>query len=413
MIDQFPGHFRKSQDQIVEIWKNCTFAIDANVLLNLYRYSPATSKSSIDVLKRLKDRIWLPWQVACEFHENRLGVIDKQTRAYGSTVEAAKKVLKLLENPREHPFVEAQSLQKFSDCIGEICQEMELKQNARRQLLIDDPLLQEISKLFHDRVGKQPDENVRAAMLKRASERCEKKIPPGFRDVSKEGTRPFGDALMWFELMEFAKVKSKPIVFVTDDTKNDWWLEVSGVTVGPLPALVQEFVGYTGQQFMLYRPDRFFGYASTFLKQHIDASAVEEMREQTAGRLRRSKRQRRYFSEDAQHLSGLCMHLWSHHDEARQLLSAINTLSQSEWRSLKGPFDLPSEVKSKIDTALSECRCLRHLLPDIHGVSAPGYHDAVAEMENQTPQHALELLARCRQIPNEAVEVVRLSQPKD
>jgi len=33
----------------------------------------------------------------------------------------------------------------------------------------------------------------------------------------------FGDLIIWKEMIEKAKAEKRPIIFVTDDGKSDWW----------------------------------------------------------------------------------------------------------------------------------------------------------------------------------------------
>jgi len=56
MRDVFPGHFRPTPDQFESIWSKCVFAVDANVLLNLYRYSSDTRKELEKTLTTVRDR---------------------------------------------------------------------------------------------------------------------------------------------------------------------------------------------------------------------------------------------------------------------------------------------------------------------------------------------------------------------
>ncbi len=50
-------------------------ALDANVLLNLYRYTEQARDDLLSVLDRLEDRLWVPNQVLVEFWRNREGVL--------------------------------------------------------------------------------------------------------------------------------------------------------------------------------------------------------------------------------------------------------------------------------------------------------------------------------------------------
>jgi len=50
-----------------ELWDKATFVLDANVLLNLYRFPKGAAHDLLDVLERLSDRLWLPHQATVEY----------------------------------------------------------------------------------------------------------------------------------------------------------------------------------------------------------------------------------------------------------------------------------------------------------------------------------------------------------
>ncbi|THV58164.1 hypothetical protein EZV76_12860 [Flagellimonas alvinocaridis] len=51
MKDEFPGYFRPTEKKVEEIWRKALFTFDANVLLNLYRYSDETRDEVFKVLQ--------------------------------------------------------------------------------------------------------------------------------------------------------------------------------------------------------------------------------------------------------------------------------------------------------------------------------------------------------------------------
>jgi hypothetical protein len=57
------------------------------------------------------------------------------------------------------------------------------------------------------------------------------RLPPGFKE-GKEDYRKFGDIIIWFQLLNYAKQCGKPIIWITADAKEDWWLRESGKTKG-------------------------------------------------------------------------------------------------------------------------------------------------------------------------------------
>jgi hypothetical protein len=97
---------------------------------------------------------------------------------------------------------------------------------------------------------------------------------------SEEGDlRKFGDFFIWKELLEHAKEQKRPLIFVTDDQKEDWWQQVKGRTLGPRPELISEFQEHSGQMFHMYLPDRFLEWASKQRGEEVKPAAISEVRE--------------------------------------------------------------------------------------------------------------------------------------
>src|SRR5262245_43837167 len=109
MRNLFPGYYRPTEEEFSALWEECVFAFDANVLLNVYRYTQATRESFLEILSRLKERIWLPHQAAWEYQENRLGVISDQHKPYEDIPKQLSALLSQLRSdyPR-HPFIPLQ-----------------------------------------------------------------------------------------------------------------------------------------------------------------------------------------------------------------------------------------------------------------------------------------------------------------
>lgn len=82
MRKNFPGYYQPTANEFSTLWETCTFVLDANVLLNLYRYSAETRKKLLEILKQVSNRVWVPHRAALEYQRNRLDVISKQRAAY-------------------------------------------------------------------------------------------------------------------------------------------------------------------------------------------------------------------------------------------------------------------------------------------------------------------------------------------
>ena len=76
MKKEFSWYFPISEDEIDSIWKSGLLTVDANVLLDLYRYHESTRNSLINSLKEFKGRLWLSNQAAEEFIRNSKDPLD-------------------------------------------------------------------------------------------------------------------------------------------------------------------------------------------------------------------------------------------------------------------------------------------------------------------------------------------------
>src|SRR5205809_889756 len=108
MENLFPGYYQPSDADFKRLWDEAWFIPDANVLLNLYRYTPDTSHKLLEIFQRVGDRLWVPHQAAWEYQEHRLEEIGRQRGAYKRVIEALEsarsRLAKDLEAYARHPF---------------------------------------------------------------------------------------------------------------------------------------------------------------------------------------------------------------------------------------------------------------------------------------------------------------------
>jgi hypothetical protein len=151
-------------------------------------------------------------------------------------------------------------------------------------LMNEDPLLDAITNLFKGKVGESYFPDRLDEIIKEGEGRFEKRIPPGYRDQKKDkrnedSIRRFGDLLLWFQIIDNAAKNKKPVIFVTDNKKDDWWKRFEGETVGPRPELIHEMLEKAQVDFYMYKGDRFIRFAQEYLKQELDKDAIEEMKQ--------------------------------------------------------------------------------------------------------------------------------------
>src|SRR5690349_16541372 len=88
MKNTFIGYYQPTKEEFAEVWKSCTFVFDASVLLDLYRSTEKTRNVLLGILDKMRDRIWVPYQAAWEYQENRLEVIYKERTVYSELKES-------------------------------------------------------------------------------------------------------------------------------------------------------------------------------------------------------------------------------------------------------------------------------------------------------------------------------------
>lgn len=292
MRNLFRGYYRPTKEEFDHLWNNCVFSFDTNILLNVYRYTPKTRERFFDILDKLQEKIWLPYQVAYEYQEERLNVISQQLKPYSelqkSLDEHFENFQKILEKySKRHSFSDFVDIKQFIEVIERAYEKVkevlaESKLNYP-DLLDQDDFREKLSDLFESRVGQPYSEEDLVKIYKEAEKRFKNSCPPGYMDSrgsnKKEPPECYGDVVIWFQLINYAEKQKKSLIFVTDDQKEDWWLEHRGKILGPRPELIQEMFAKANVPFYLYTGERFLAQASIFLSLSSEPEVVEEARE--------------------------------------------------------------------------------------------------------------------------------------
>ncbi|WP_129633638.1 PIN-like domain-containing protein [Candidatus Oscillochloris fontis] len=284
MKSLFPGYFQLTEEALEKMWHESTFVFDTNVLLHLYRYSEETRSTLLGLMKGLETRIWMPRKVAHEFFDNRLDVLGKQISEYDKTVKKIQEIVAILATDRQHPFIENATLIQMRSVSDNAIRELEQNKQLLMSRLVRDEILKEIGVLFENKVGEGFIETQLEEIYNEGKARHDKKVPPGYIDAkekasSNDNYRIYGDLIIWKEMIERAKTTDSSIIFVSDDKKEDWWLESHGRKISPQPQLIQEFQSSTQKVFYIYTIERFIEFAGKFLASNISTEVIQEVRD--------------------------------------------------------------------------------------------------------------------------------------
>ena len=81
MRKQFFEYYGLTSSEVDKLWKYGLIVFDTNVLLSLYRRPIDVRNDILNVIKGLKERIWLPQQVGFEYHEDRTEEANRHIKA--------------------------------------------------------------------------------------------------------------------------------------------------------------------------------------------------------------------------------------------------------------------------------------------------------------------------------------------
>ncbi|MCL5410571.1 MAG: PIN domain-containing protein [Patescibacteria group bacterium] len=282
MKKKFQEFFKPKDQEVKIIWQKGLFVFDANSLLNTYRYSKETRDQIIKVMNKVDDRLWLPYQFAWEYLNNREGVIEKANndsreiyQIIKESSDRAIEKLKVGEKKFEKHY--PQEIGRVREIINDRNKKIDtyLKKIDSSISVDKDPILEKLMQFYRNKIAEKfSDEKIRQ-IIDDGKLRYERKIPPGYRDSDKKDSDQFGDLIAWAQIMEKSKSDKSDIILITGDVKEDWWKN-SGKNI-PRPELIRELFEKTGKTLLMYTFDSFIKYSNWYLDMDIKEDVVEEV----------------------------------------------------------------------------------------------------------------------------------------
>lgn len=264
-----------------ELWNSCTFVLDTSVLLNLYQYRPSVTDEMFDVLQPLRDRLWIPGQVADEYERNYPNAVGAVDKVFSEAVDAARGISRTLNTGLEKLKGDRKSLlAPVEAAIERLAEELENASVAARALVPAQSLHARIALLVSGLVGERctPDELV--SIYEQAERRFTFSIPPGLGDRGKPVPERYGDFVVWSQILAHAAAEKKPVLLVTDDHLNgDWVHTPRGRDREPRPELVHEMRTRAGVGLHICTAELFLRESRKYLHATVSEEAIEEARE--------------------------------------------------------------------------------------------------------------------------------------
>lgn len=289
MKSKFKGYYKPQPENLKKIWDECIFIFDTNVLFDFYRYSDETVEVLFTIFENLKDKIWIPHWVGLEYHRGLEDRIKEQVDKYTSTIKDLTNFSDKIKSKREHPFLNLKLQEEIKEFHEKFNKELYSQKNNLKNLITDNPIKEKVADLIGENIGDENTQDEIDEIIKIGDDRMSKRIPPGYMDYKEKEKRPgldkYGDYIIWKQILKQAGEVKKPVIFVTFDTKEDWYKLVkfnnSKILVGPRPELIEEFHQSTECSIWLYPTTDFIDYAVNHFNIDIEQERLNKAKAET------------------------------------------------------------------------------------------------------------------------------------
>ncbi len=266
MEDVFSGYLPRSKNDLQKLITNANIVFDSSSIFNLYRYKKDTTESILSYLSNVQNRLFLPYIVGLEYHNNRAAVLNQQRAIYSkleSKVEDLKKSLSEQFLQDQHSSVEIEQVQLIVDKFDkELTNYLNSCKKSHPNYLINDPIRNQLVSLFEGRSGKGLSGRGLDKIYDTAQARFDNKIPPGYKDAKNKEKQyknfgsqtiwcKYADYIIWHEIIQYGKATQNSTLLICDERKEDWLWEENGYKLGPRPELSTEYKDQTGKDFHL------------------------------------------------------------------------------------------------------------------------------------------------------------------
>ncbi len=228
-----------SQEDEKVLFKDALFVFDTSALCRFYSLTGSSWAKLVFILELIKDRIWIPNRVSVEFNRHKKEEMGKRFAAYQTPKFIASENFvgnfrKYLDNIKKeihkHPVVSNMKLEEWekmykeaNDIIFKIRIDFE-NFNKEGKSSLEAGIKNDSVDRFVSSLNKGESTSY-SDLLKIAKEGTwlyENKIPPGYMDKDdKDSVDRYGDLIVWKEVIDEAVKQNKPVIFITQDLKED------------------------------------------------------------------------------------------------------------------------------------------------------------------------------------------------
>jgi predicted nucleic acid-binding protein len=287
----FDAYRTVSHDEYRSVLLSGMTVLDANTLLDLYRYHESTREQLLAILTKLGNNLWVPNHAMAEFWHNRANVLEDPKDIEIAIKELDQEQSRYEERIRHwanrvglSPDLQLQLLKKVTPAFTSL--KDELRELGKDDTLAEagdtskDPVVTRLASILHGRIGDPTDIEIKRLVREDARQRAKDNRPPGTKDATKNSNAE-GDCLVWHETLQEAKRRGTDVLFVTGDVKEDWWRIERGRRMGPHPELAREIRDVAGVRLFMLRPQSLLFHAGKAFSIEVSEATIKDVRRVT------------------------------------------------------------------------------------------------------------------------------------
>ena len=277
MKQNYKEYNRRNKEDLIRLWETALISFDTNILLDLYRNTPFIFEKFIEFTEGFHDRVFLTHQVGLEYSRKRFDIINENIKVLDNKLQEISSFETKTKELTYYKYLSEKIKQDITKEIQTFKSKIADRKKSLLELNKNDIIYEKLDAIFSNSIEQEFKKNDYGEIITEGIVRYASNIPPGSEDKDKERGNPYGDLLIWKSLIRKSKTSKKPIIFVTNEKKNDWvWTLKDGTQMGTHPELVKEMCAETGFDFTTCDFENFFRSGCSPLKKTIDFDKLKK-----------------------------------------------------------------------------------------------------------------------------------------
>lgn len=251
----FPGYYPLEGQESNELWNDGFIVLDSSFLLGLFSLKTEDRNSIMTILENdsIKEKLWIPYDVAWAYHKFQNNVILGQIGSIKRLQVLLHDTLTVVNSKSCYPYFQDGDVNQATQLFGRMKEECNRQIKEQKRSLYKCDLKNRINSLFRNRIGSSYDTAQLEELFRQGEERYAKRVPPGYTsDPYQDKRLRYHSFIVWEQMKKHANETRKNIILCAGRITEDWFYLVDGDPVISNCQLVNEFKEVTNMKFRCY-----------------------------------------------------------------------------------------------------------------------------------------------------------------